>query len=147
MQSSPLLPRVVSGLFLSFPVAVWASDSVCSIHKVKSNSMEPSLRHGDVVLIRKSDVVSNLVDVVLSYFQPFDFERNELSTKERIQRIEGPSSLLLSRPPIVVPGDVVVYNNPSKAYPNEPIITRVTAVGGQTVRVCVLWWNVRLQYL
>jgi len=88
--------------------------------------MEPSLQDGDVVLVRKADICS---------FLPSNLTDEELATRARILRIErNVQPLLFARPPIVVPGDVVVFCNPNKAFPNEQNIKRVLAVGGQMVR-------------
>lgn len=125
MTTTSLLSRVLSTFALSFPVVVWASDSLYSVYKVKGKSMEPSLQEGDVVLVRKAD----LFPIVLPRLE------KELTSRARLVRIEGSEqSLLLSRPPLVLPGDVVVFGNPNKAFPNEYNIKRVMAVAGQVIR-------------
>lgn len=89
--------------------------------------MEPHLQEGDVVLVRKADIFN---------FLSRSLTEEELTTRARMQRIEGSQqSLLFSRPPLILPGDVVVFCNPNYAFPNEYNIKRVMAVGGQMVRV------------
>ena len=129
MTTTAWLPRALSTLVLTFPLAVWASDCIYSVYKVRGKSMEPSLREGDVVLVRKADIFT---------FLPSSLTEEELTTRACMLRIEGNTqSLLLSRPPLVLPGDVVVFCNPNKAFPNEHNIKRVMAVGGQMVRTCI----------
>lgn len=85
---------------------------------------------GDVVLVRKVD----LLPIVLPFSTIHSDE--ELSTRARLLRADGngEQALLLSRPPIVLPGDVVVFDNPARAFPKEPNIKRVVALGGQVMR-------------
>ena len=88
--------------------------------------MEPSLREGDVVLVRKADILPVLAS---------SGSGEEFTTRAQILRIEGhQQSLLFARPPVLLPGDVVVFCNPMKAFPNEYNIKRVLGVGGQMVR-------------
>jgi signal peptidase I len=88
--------------------------------------MEPSLCHGDVVLVRKADIAPFVETFATG---------EELTTRARILRIEGTQrSWMFDRPPVVLPGDVVVFCNPMKAFPNEYNIKRVKGVGGQMVR-------------
>lgn len=128
------LSRAVSTFALSFPVVVWTSDSICSVYKVRGKSMEPSLKDGDVVLVRKADIVRFLVKDISNIFTAYDFGTRELTSEERILQIEGRPARILSRPPLVVPGDVVVFCNPNTAFPNQNIIKRIVATGGQMVR-------------
>lgn len=123
------LSRAVSTFALSFPVVVWASDCVGSVYTVKGKSMEPSLQDGDIVLVRKADILQ-----LFNHFSvtPFDFEAKAI--QDRILRTEGRQSRILSRPPLVLPGDVVVFANPMKgAFPRELNIKRVVAVGNMMV--------------
>jgi signal peptidase I len=127
-MSASWLSRSLSAIALTLPVAVWASDSLYSVYKVKGKSMEPSLMDGDVVLVRRVD----FLPIILPYIHT----QQELTTRARLLRAEGngEQALLLSRPPLVLPGDVVVFANPSRAFPSEPNIKRVVAVAGQVMR-------------
>ena len=120
------IPRGLSTLALSFPVAVWVNDSIFSLYTVRGTSMEPSLRDGDVILVRKADVASFLV--------PSKSEEDVIMRTRILQREGGARSLLLARPPMVTPGDVVVFASPSTAFPNEYHIKRVMGIGGQMVQ-------------
>ena len=137
MATASWLSRSLSAVALTLPVAVWASDSLYSVYTVKGKSMEPSLMDGDVVLVRKAD----FLPIVLPYIH----SEQELTTRARLLRAEGngEQALLLSRPPNVLPGDVVVFDNPSKAFPKEPNIKRVVAVAAKSYvpRIVLSLWK------
>eukprot|EP00978_Attheya_sp_CCMP212_P049663 scaffold694574_cov55-Attheya_sp.AAC.1 len=106
---------------LSIPFCVWWTDTIFSVYKVQGKSMEPSLQDGDVILVRKSDL--------LPYFFPNPQPQHHAGTTITIPE----TRYLISKHPILFPGDVVVYKNPM-TFPNEFIIKRVVGVGGQYVR-------------
>jgi signal peptidase I len=89
--------------------------------------MEPTLKDGDVVLVRKSDILAD-------YNLSGTVEQDE-TDRARLKRMEATMSgsmdhPLMSRPPLVLGGHVVVFCSPKKAFPH---VKRVAAVGGQLV--------------
>lgn len=56
MTSAALLRRYLSNAAVSVPPVLYFRDNFYSLYVVDGNSMMPSLRVGDVVLVRKSDV-------------------------------------------------------------------------------------------
>jgi signal peptidase I len=91
--------------------------------------MEPNLKHGDVVLVRKSDFLPNMLR---------SESLEDATERARILRRDDDTwaahSWLLHQPPFVLQGDVVVFRSPSTAFPNEYNIKRIIAQGGQLVR-------------
>jgi signal peptidase I len=92
--------------------------------------MEPTLKDGDVVLVRKSDILAD-------YNLSGTVEQDE-TDRARLKRMEATMSgsmdhPLMSRPPLVLGGHVVVFCSPKKAFPHEYHVKRVAAVGGQLV--------------
>jgi signal peptidase I len=111
---------------MSLPFAVWTVDSVCSLYTVRGTSMEPSFRDGDVLVVRKVDILPMV---------PIGSSEEDVASRARILRAEGHQhSILFARPPMVLPGQVIVFCSPKTAFPNEYHIKRVIGVGGQMVR-------------
>jgi signal peptidase I len=111
---------------MSVPFAVWTVDCVFSFYTVRGSSMEPSLHDGDVLLVRKADILPLVTR---------NSSEEDMAMRARILRDEGHyhHSILLARPPMVLPGDVIVFCSPKTAFPNEYHIKRVMGVGGQMV--------------
>lgn len=121
--------RSLSTLAMSFPVVVWVTDCVYSIYTVRGSSMEPSLKEGDMVLVRKADMLP-------AFIVNSSKSTTELPTRAQIQRIEGDKRApIFARPPMALPGDIVVFCSQQTAFPNEYHIKRVMAASGQMVRV------------
>jgi signal peptidase I len=119
-------PRTLSTMALSLPFAVWTVDCVFSLYSVRGSSMMPSLCDGDVLLVRKADILPIIVK---------DSSEEVIASRARILRLEGHQQpILFARPPMVLPGDVIVFFSPQTAFPNEYLIKRVIGVGGQMVR-------------
>jgi signal peptidase I len=116
-------------LAVTIPFCVWWTDTIFSVYKVKGKSMEPSLQDGDVILVRKSDL--------LPFFFPNPRLQHHVGTT--ITTPANATEYFISKHPTPFPGDVVVYKNPM-AFPDEFIIKRVVGVGGQYVsneKICV----------
>lgn len=115
----------------SLPCVVWFRDNLASLYVVKGTSMGPSLQNGDVVLVRRSDP-----GALLEAFIGTDDE----STRARIRAVEDMNGvhqmeappLLYQSPPIVLPGQVIVYQ---QDWPREYNIKRVVGVGGQRIEI------------
>jgi signal peptidase I len=88
--------------------------------------MEPSLRDGDVLVVRKADILPLVAR---------NDSEEDMKWRAHILKYEGHQrSILLARPPMVMPGDVIVFCSPKAAFPNEYRIKRVMGLGGQMVR-------------
>mmetsp|Transcript_42834 Transcript_42834/g.48672 ORF Transcript_42834/g.48672 Transcript_42834/m.48672 type:complete len:198 (-) Transcript_42834:128-721(-) len=120
--------RIITTSVLTLPITVWALDQLYSTCRVRGDSMEPSLKDGDLVLVRKSDTFTNYS------FSEVDGETD----RARINRIEATvngveNNAIISTPPMVLTGEVIVFLDPH-AFPNKTQIKRVIGVGGQMVR-------------
>ncbi len=129
-SQSTWIRHSLSTAALALPVTLWITDFMYSTYKVRGTSMEPTLKEGDVLLVRKSDVLSDF---------HFMTEPDDATDRARIKRMEASISNsidhpLISRPPIAVVGHVVVFTSPKTAFPHEYHVKRVAAVGGQLVR-------------
>ena len=86
----PLLRRVLTVAASAFPAVVWFNDSVYSTARVSGDSMSPALLDGDVLLIRRSDVLPG-GDVSSA---PIDVRRRDERVRdrdrERERRVESP---------------------------------------------------------
>lgn len=92
--------------------------------------MEPTLKHGDILLVRKSDILGHY---------KWSADAEDETDRARLKRMEATMSgtmdhPIMSRPPLVLAGHVVVFSSPKAAFPHEYHIKRVAAVGGQLVR-------------
>lgn len=132
-------------LAAAFPLFVCVKDSFYSLCRVKGSSMEPNLRDGDLLLIRKADFP------VLRCFSSND-EHQHLLDETNLNDVSGPlmrrrrlreyeyqhamlkgdEGLWFRSPPWPQRGQVVTYRSPYK-YPPEFCIKRVIGVAGQVV--------------
>jgi hypothetical protein len=103
--------------------------------------MEPALKDGDVVLVRKADRFADSFDHDNNIDIMMGSESADSRELERIvKRIRDGSSYtedclsVIRRPPLVLPGHVVVFASPKAAFPSEHHLKRVVGVGGQKVR-------------
>jgi signal peptidase I len=97
--------------------------------------MEPTLKDGDVVLVRKSDVWNPRASssLPLPEDDPKSAERQKLKQLEQMHcKSNGSNSWLLQKPPSILSGSAVVYKSPQE-YPAVWTIKRVIGVGGQVV--------------
>lgn len=103
--------------------------------------MEPTLRDGDIVLVRKSDRGA-LLDAIIGIIVGDSAETPQNTERARVMRYEwaqgipklAPTSRLYETPPLAVSGDVVVFKDPSTAFPSQLCVKRVLGAGGQYVR-------------
>lgn len=108
--------------------------------RVNGSSMEPTLKDGDLLLVRKSDrgvVVESAVNLLTG-------DNNGPSDKERAQLLRSevnrgllrytPVAKFYERPPAALSGHVVVYKSTLAAFPMELNVKRVVGLGGQYVR-------------
>jgi signal peptidase I len=145
----------------TLPAVLYVRDCYAGLTRVQGSSMEPTLRHGDVVLVRRADAgtllqawnglvssigISPTGDEGLIKGRTEDADDDDDDDEEdralaiRFQRLQGIQShghmgwLSTSRPPLVLPGHVLVYQNPTNLQ-KEYHIKRVVGVGGQWVRL------------
>jgi signal peptidase I len=141
-----------ASMVAAVPVMVWVHDSFVSLVRVRGSSMEPTLRDGDILVVRKSDGLwqkytrrtrandqyvngngsGNVNDVDLERRR--QDERDRSLDFEKVHCSSNGPSWLVHKPPMPVTGNLVVYKDPS-AYYNSPKwnIKRVVGLGGQVV--------------
>lgn len=155
-----LVPRFVAWTVASLPLTVWVRDSLVDVCRVQGTSMEPVLRDGDILLVRKCDpgaLVEGLVDLAASLrsrivsgvdnnnnnhnddsarqFRSSSIERARLLRHEQSLGVgmHAPVARLYDSPPLALPGHVAIYQDPT-SYPIQLNVKRVIGVGGQCVR-------------
>ncbi len=161
MTTSRLTRGLLGTTVLTLPVLVWIKDRGYGLYYVSGSSMEPTLRSGDVVLVRKinlpmggsydsdSDSRSNNkinLPIGIHNFPPNDdgnFERDledaygrrrEELLRPRQTRYQQQSSFSWwswGSTPLVFPGQIIVFWSPS--HFQQLCIKRVIGVGGQFV--------------
>jgi hypothetical protein len=95
--------------------------------------MEPTLKDGDVLLVRKSDVWNPWAFASPSDDDAKQVERQKLKQVEQMHcKSNESNSWLLQKPPSILSGSVVVYKSPQE-YPAAWTIKRVIGLGGQVV--------------
>ncbi|KAL3822194.1 hypothetical protein ACHAXA_008210 [Cyclostephanos tholiformis] len=157
MATTAQLRRYFSNAALSVPPVLYIRDNFYSLYIVNGTSMEPSLRDGDVVLVRKSDVYpaaswrrwisAGAVDgIAPPSFDDDNYDNDEDHNALRVLALDASSGrpigdkwtgrTYLKPPTIHVLGSVVVYRAPDAArYPmGEYRIKRVVGLGGQLCR-------------
>eukprot|EP00536_Pseudo-nitzschia_multiseries_P012289 jgi/Psemu1/208220/e_gw1.462.10.1 len=155
--SRHLRNRTIPSVFAScgtmiavFPIAVWAHDSLFSLCRVRGSSMEPTLFHGDIVVVRKSDGFwqhwtrsfdkatierkeGNYEHERTTDNNQWAVERERVLAFEREHCNSNGAIGLLRKPATPITGDIVVFKDPEK-YPDRWNIKRVVALGGQIMR-------------
>lgn len=140
----------------SLPAALWFRDSLFGFSRVHGTSMEPTLKDGDMILVRKADrgvLVESLVSLVGGRKKSTDPNKNNTAAHpaatdadtERAQLLRSevnrgllrysPVAKWYERPPAALTGHVVVYESPRTAFPTEMAVKRVVGLGGQYVVV------------
>jgi signal peptidase I len=106
--------------------------------------MEPTLRDGDIIFVRKCDAGA-LVDAVMRFLvsSEGETERARVRRYEQLQSQYVPASKIYERPPTALAGHIVVYKDPEKAFPTELAVKRVVALGGQWLRLPASETNTR----
>ena len=103
--------------------------------------MEPTLRQGDIVLVRKSDL-GVIPETIRGIVVGDDSSDGSGSDRFRLQMYEArngigehaPVSRVYDNPPVALNGHVIVYKNPEQGIPSELCVKRAIGVGGQLVR-------------
>ena len=156
----PSLP-VAGGAVLTLTTTIWVTDSFCSLHRVKGESMEPALMDGDIILVRRSDIMpwrSKQQDeaTIREYNRSRSSadENNENSTfnsatttvindakeRQRIRQIDAswgchhPESLIYTpSAPLMLAGDVAIFASPNY-YPVRYAVKRIVSTGQHRIR-------------
>ena len=121
------------------PLAIWSWDSFFSICRVQGSSMEPTLFSGDIVVVRRSDGLwqrwkwPTSSSSVGNDYNKQTVERERILTYEKKHCNSNGVVGLLRKPPTPITGNMVVFKDPAK-YPDQWIIERVVATGGDAVR-------------
>jgi len=144
----------------AYPLMVCVKDTFFSVCSVRGSSMEPTLKNGDILLIRKSDFpglrrywsaknknqdilmdgpgededgVSKINSNNLGSVSSAMMRSRILREYEYQQHLERhDSSVWIRCPPWPMRGQIVTYRSPYK-YPPELCIKRVIGVAGQVV--------------
>jgi len=124
----------------TLPVLVLIRDQWLGVSRVHGSSMEPLLKDGDVLLVRKADAGSLLRGLGVLGSGDSDHYEQERQRVVRYELLQGGlqqhhSGLLYGRPPTVVAGDLVVYQNPGQMARQEFLVKRAVGVGGQWIRL------------
>lgn len=130
-----LTPTRFRTALASVPALLYCRDQLYGLCRVEGSSMEPSLRNGDVLLVRKFEAASWLRGSILSGTEQDDERAREVAKVERYERMQGiftGGGRLISSL-VVVPGQVIVYQNPT-SLKKELYVKRVVGVGGQWIR-------------
>ena len=137
--------RYLYTTILSVPPLILIRNKFLSTFTVKDDSMQPCLKEGDVVLVRKCDF--------FPYYQKHGRGINDLHSNEDGPNLDEETdrdkliqmNMLCGRsqphqfniwtsPPLSLPGDVVVFMIPQTFSPIELEMKRVIGLGGQRVR-------------
>lgn len=94
--------------------------------------MEPSLRHGDIVVVRKSDGIWQKQTRNKTEDPIVTFQRQQQIDLEKIHCHSNGVSWLIHKPPIPVVDDIVIYKDPTE-YPWKYSIKRIVGLGQQIV--------------
>mmetsp|Transcript_16062 Transcript_16062/g.33970 ORF Transcript_16062/g.33970 Transcript_16062/m.33970 type:complete len:218 (+) Transcript_16062:254-907(+) len=140
------LKRYLFNTALALPPVVFIRDNFYSLYRVEGSSMEPALHHGDVLLVRTSDVLPHTMwrrwtSVAISYE-----EEEERQNAMRVMALDAQSGrpigewwtgrTYLNPPTIHQLGSIIIFRAPdAEKYPSsEYRVKRVVGLGGQLCR-------------
>lgn len=155
----PSFPAV-GGAFLTLTTTIWFTDNFYSLHRVKGESMEPALLDGDVIVVRRSDVMpwrSKQRDESMitkhnsgrstkddGEEQPVDDKHisaiRDAKERQRIRQIDASwgchhqqSLTFTPSAPLMLAGDVAIIASPNY-YPIRYAVKRIVSTGQQRIR-------------
>ena len=154
----PSLPAV-GGAFLTLTTTIWFTDNFYSLHRVKGDSMEPALMDGDVVVVRRSDVIpwrskerdesmitkhNSSKSTNNEEEQPVDDRHisaiRDAKERQRIRQIDASwgcyhqqSHMFTPSAPLMLAGDVAIFASPNY-YPIRYAVKRIVSTGQQRIR-------------
>lgn len=137
--------KITRVTLLTIPPLVMFKDKFYSTYEVTDDSMEPTFKKNDILLVRK-----------VTFF-PFyhkhginieDLQNQNNNTKidhetDRINMLRMDKSVgkapineftIWSTPTLSLPGDIIVYKNPHTFSPIKIDVSRIVGLGGQRVR-------------
>lgn len=140
------LRKYLFNITLTVPPIIFFNDKFYSLYRVEGSSMEPAIHHGDVLLVRKSDVFpvntwKRLTSVATSYE-----EEEERQNSMRVMALDAQSGrpigefwtgyTYLNPPMIHQLGSIIIFRAPDAGkYPSsEYRVKRVVGLGGQLCR-------------
>jgi len=138
--------KYLTAAALSVPPIIFVKDNFYSLYKVEGTSMEPSLHHGDVLLVRKSDLLPEYMwQRWMSVGRDCEEEeenQNALKVLAMDASMGRPIGDLwvgysyLKPPTVHQLGSVIVFRAPdAEKYPSrECRVKRVVGLGGQLCR-------------
>ena len=157
--ASSLLGRSCRALLPLFPFGVYVSDDLASLHVVEDGSMEPALKAGDVVFVRRADVFPRRLwddlagsaaasegDGGVGRGEGLDAAGSAVDGL-RVMALDASCGrpvgdrwagrTYLSPPLLYRPGQAVLVRRPDASrYPSSEVcVRRVVGLGGQDVRV------------
>mmetsp|Transcript_3540 Transcript_3540/g.7818 ORF Transcript_3540/g.7818 Transcript_3540/m.7818 type:complete len:222 (+) Transcript_3540:260-925(+) len=139
--------KYLTNIALAVPPIIIFKDNFYSLYRVEGASMEPALHHGDVLLVRKSDVFPKTVwkrwmSVATSFEQEIEHQNamKVMAMDASSGRLIGDmwtGNTYLNPPTIHQLGSVIVFRAPdAEKYPSsEYRVKRVAGLGGQLVSV------------
>ena len=140
--SSSSMKRMVQSTVIGLPIIIWIHDTFFSFVRVNGKSMEPTLKDGDIVIVRKSDftryhnkIPKTLNEgsdgIIISSNNKNDNDlkkQRECQLRHKVLKYEAthcnnPSinvpTWFYSYPAIPLTNNIVVYCNPQEYYSNN----------------------------
>lgn len=134
-QQSKVLSKISwASLISGLPLIIWGHDSLFSLYRVRGSSMEPTLKDGDIVFVRKSDGIWQQQTRQKEATEK-KIERQTLEDFEQAHCSASPYYWLLKNPPLPLTGDIVIYKDKESYNSSKWNIKRVVGLGGQVVMV------------
>lgn len=138
--------KYLFNMVLTVPPVLFFKDNFYSLYRVDGSSMEPALYHGDVLVVRKSDVFPHTMwkrwtSIATSYEEEEDHQN-----AMRVMALDAQSGrpigelqtgyTYLNPPAIHQLGSIIVFRAPdAEKYPSsEYRVKRVVGLGGQICR-------------
>jgi len=154
----PSLPAA-GGAVLTFTTTTWLTDCFYSLHRVKGESMEPALMDGDVIVVRRSDLVpwrskerdeGAIRESIRSKSSGDESNESngsknvtaikEAKERQRIRQIDASwgchhqeSLIYTPSAPLMLAGDVAIFASPNY-YPIRYAVKRIVSTGQQRIR-------------
>ncbi|KAL7537271.1 hypothetical protein ACHAXR_007712 [Thalassiosira sp. AJA248-18] len=140
------LRKYLTTIALTAPPVLFLKDTFYSLYRVEGSSMEPALHHGDVLLVRKSDIFPDAMwrrwMTVATSFEEEEEHQNAMRVMAHDVHSGRPigewqTGYTYLKPPMITNlGSVVVFRAPdAEKYPSsEYRVKRVVGLGGQLCR-------------
>lgn len=140
--------RYLTNIALTVPPILYFKENFYSLYRVQGSSMEPSLHHGDILLVRKSDIYPDTMwRKYMSIANSYE-EEEEHQNAMKVMALdvqhgrpigEWYTGYTYMKPPLIHQlGSIVVFWAPdAERYPmGEYRVKRVIGLGGQICRAC-----------